>query len=344
MIVNTTRLSAYASVVVALALMFLASCGPPPRPPEPTDLFWPLPPDLPKIQYVKSIYNEDDIGRVYTLKEKLFGKDYLDSLTRPYGVHTRRGIMLVSDISRRRVLLFDLVNKRLRVLGDDGAITTPASAATDLSGTIYVADTGGSKIAVYGPDGAYRTAYIFKGSRLVSVALNEALGRVYAVDREGHRVVAFGLDGRHHFEFGGRGSADGKFNYPLDITVAANGDVYVLDAGNFRVQIFSAEGRFLSKFGSVGDRPGMFANPKGIAVDSEGHIYVTDAAFSNLQIFDREGNVLLFIGQLGPRRGDFHLPGGVSIDENDRIYVADQMNGRVQVFQYLKTQGSTSTP
>jgi DNA-binding beta-propeller fold protein YncE len=256
----------------------------------------------------------------------------------------RHGTLLVADIALRRVLIFDLVNKRLRVLGEEGALITPASAAADLSGTVYVADTGGAKIAVYGPGGAYRTAFILKGSRPVAVALNEALGRLYAVDREGHCVVVFGLDGTRLFEFGGRGGADGKFNIPLDITVGANGDVYVLDAGNFRVQIFTAEGGFLSKFGAVGDRPGMFANPKGIALDSEGHIYVTDAAFSNVQIFDRRGNVLLFLGQLGPRPGYFHLPAGIAIDESDRIYVADQLNGRIQVFQYMKTQESGSMP
>lgn len=344
MIVKTTRLSTNSLVTAALALMLLTSCAPPPRPPEPDNLFWPLPPDPPKIKYIKSIYNEDDIGRVYSLKEKLFGKEYADTMARPYGVRARNGNILVADIALRRVLIFDLVNKRLRVLGEEGALVTPASAVADRSGTVYVADTGGAKVAVYGPEGAYRTAFILKGSRPVAVALNEALGRLYAVDREGHRVVVFGLDGTRISEFGERGSADGKFNIPLDITVAANGDVYVLDAGNFRVQIFTAEGRFLSKFGSVGDRPGMFANPKGIALDSDGHIYVTDAAFSNVQIFDPQGNVLLFLGQLGERPGYFHLLAGIAVDENDRIYVADQLNGRIQVFQYLKTQGSTSTP
>jgi len=341
---NTTRLSAYPSVAAALALMLLASCGPPPRSPEPDNLFWPLPPDPPKIKYIQSIYNEDDIGRVYSLKERLFGKEYGDAMTRPYGVRAQYGNVIVSDIALRRVLIFDLVKKRLRVLGEEGALVTPASSVADVSGTVYVADTGGAKIAVYGPEGTYRTSFILKGSKPVAVALNEALGRLYAVDREGHRVIVFGLNGSRLFEFGERGNADGKFNIPIDITVGTNGDVYVLDAGNFRVQIFTADGRFLSKFGAVGDRPGMFANPKGIALDSEGHIYVTDAAFSNVQVFDRQGIVLLFMGQLGPRPGYFHLPAGISIDKNDRIYVADQLNGRIQIFQYLKTQASATKP
>jgi len=336
MTVNTMRLGTYPAVLAALALVFLVSCGPPPRSTEPDNLVWPLPPDLPKIRYIQSIYKEDDIGRVYSLKEKLFGKEYADKMGRPYGVSVRGGHILVSDIALRRVLIFDLETKRLRVLGEEGALTTPASAVADRTGTTYVADAGGAKVVVYGPDGAYRTAFGLKGGRPVAVAIDQERKQLYVVDREGHRVAVYSLDGARLFEFGGRGNGDGKFNIPLDIAVGADGKIFVLDSGNFRVQAFTPEGRFLSKFGSVGDRPGTFANPKGLALDSDGHIYVTDAAFSNIQIFDAEGNVLLFIGQLGPQPGNFHLPAGISIDEHDRIYVADQLNARIQVFQYLK--------
>lgn len=334
----------FPAVLVALALLYGGACGPPPRAPEPGNLVWPLPPDAPRIKYIQSIYTEDDIGRVYSLKEKLFGKEYADAMDRPYGVGVRHGKLLIADIALRRALVFDLVAKRLSVLGEEGALVTPASAIPDRTGAVYVADAGGGKVAVYGSDGAYRTAFILKGGRPVAVALNEAAQRLYVVDREAHRVVAFGLDGAKLFEFGERGNADGKFNIPLGIAVGADGSVYVLDAGNFRVQIFTPDGLFRSKFGQVGDRPGMFGNPKGIALDSEGHIYVTDAAFSNVQIFDAQGNVLLFFGQLGPRPGNFHLPAGISIDEQDRIYVADQLNARIQVFQYLKDPARGRTP
>jgi len=158
MTVTTARYRAYTSAPAALALLFLVSCGPPSRPPEPDNLFWPLPPDPPKIKYIQSISNEDDIGRIYSLKEKLFGKEYADSMSRPYGVSLHHGRLLVSDIGLRRVLVFDLVQKRLRILGEEGALITPASAVEDGSGTIYVADAGGGKLALVGPRGVAVTA------------------------------------------------------------------------------------------------------------------------------------------------------------------------------------------
>lgn len=325
------------------ASLLLIACQPPPRI-EPTGLAWPVPPAQPRIKYLQSIYTEDDIGRIYTFREKLFGKDYYDGMARPYGVSARNGRLLVSDIFLRRVLLFDLEKKHLSNLGAEGGIRLPVSAVADSTRTMYIADGTNGKIAVYDPDGTYRTAYPLENAKPVGLAVNDALGRLYIVDRGGHRVIVLALDGTPLFEFGGRGTADGKLNIPLDLAIDRQGRVLVLDSGNFRVQIFTADGAFLFKFGMVGDRPGMFANPKGIATDSDGNIYVTDAAFCNFQIFDEKGSTLMFVGELGTAPGMLHLPGGIAVDEKDRIYVADQLNSRVQVFQYLKAAEPTATP
>lgn len=325
-------------ISILAAVLFFTACGPAPRRIEPGNLFWPMPPSPPKIRYLESIYSEDDIGRVYTLKEKLFGKDYLDSLARPYGVFARRGSIIVTDISLRRVLIFDLAAKKLRFIGEEGSVQLPSAAVDNRQGNVYVADAAQPRIAVYDASGKYRTAFLLNDAKPVALAVNDSLGRLYVVDRHGHKVVVLNLDGKSLFEFGGQGEENGRFNIPLSIALDRAGKAYVLDSGNFRVQIFDQDGKFIGKFGSVGDRPGFFANPKGIAVDSEGHIYVTDAAFSNFQIFDQQGNTLLYIGMLGAQPGQLHLPAGISIDENDRICVADQFNRRIEIFQYLKDQ------
>ncbi len=330
--------------VCITVLLITSGCVPAFNRIEPENLVWPLPPNPPRIKYIQSIYEEDDIGRVYSFKEKLFGKEYYDTIARPYGVSSRGGQLLVTDLGRKVVFKFNLREKRLSFLGGDGTLQVPTSAAADAAGNCYVADAGDSKIVVYDAGGAYKTQYPLGGGRPVALAVHDALGRLYVLDRSGHQVSVLGLDGSRLFAFGGQGDDDGQFNIPLSIALDTKGRIYVLDSGNFRIQIFDAEGNFISKFGQVGDRSGMFANPKGIAVDSEGHIYVTDAAFSNFQIFDDQGRFLLFVGNLGPLPGQLHLPGGIGIDENDRIYVADQFNRRVQVFQYLKQSLSEAIP
>lgn len=324
------------AVAGTLFLGILASCAPPSRPPEPKDLFWPLPPDQPRIQYLRSIYTEDDIGRVYSFWEKLFGKEYDDSLYRPYGVFARQDRLLVSDLVSRRVAIFDLEQRTMKSAAWDGTAKTPAGIVSDSQGTIYVADAGSDRVLLYNSKGDYLSALIIPGSKPVAVALNEKRGRIYVVDRRNHQVVVLDLKGQELFRFGGQGSMKGQFNMPIDIALSSRGDLYVLDSGNFSVQRFDPEGVFLSRFGGVGDRPGKLSNAKGIALDSADHVYVTDAAYNNFQIFDSEGNILLAVGSLGVTPGRFYLPAGIYIDEHDRIYVADQLNGRVQVFQYLK--------
>lgn len=327
---RTSVLSAFLLIVLA------AACGPERRQPEPDNLFWPLPPDPPRIRYLQSVYSEDDIGREYSFVEKLFGKDYFDRLMRPYGVSARGNKIIVADIMLKRVLIFDRTTKRLRVVGEEGAVQLPAGAVFGRDETLYVADSSGGKVALYAPSGKYKTAFLMKEGKPVGLALDEKRSRLYVTDIANHRVVVFGLDGERLFTFGSKGNGPGQFNLPLGIALDDAGTAYVLDAWNYRVQLFDPDGAFLARFGSVGDGPGFLANPKGIALDSEGHIYITDAAFNNVQIFDREGRVLLAVGSLGPQPGQMHLPAGIAVDEQDRIYVADQMNGRVQVFQYLK--------
>lgn len=333
---NFLRTSSRYCASLLCIILVSAACSPAVRRFEPTDLVWPPLPSQPKIKYIQSIYTEDDIGRTYSLKERLFGKDYDDTLKRPYNVHVSRNNILITDIGAKFVQVLDLTEKRMRVVGGGGSLRYPVAAVSDASGAIYIADVGNAKVMVYEENGAYRTSYAVDNGKPVALAINERLGTLYVVDRQRHRVLAFDKQGQQLFTFGSFGSGNGNFNVPLAIAIGADDKLYVLDSGNFRVQVFDAKGGFLFKFGDVGDRAGLFANPKGVALDSAGHIYVTDAAFSNFQVFDQQGNVLLYVGQMGPAPGQMHLPGGIAIDDQDRIYVADQLNKRIEVFQYLK--------
>ena len=321
--------------VFAILLAIVSGCSPS-RVPEPQDLFWPMPPEKPRIHYIQSIYSEDSIGHEYSIKEILFGKSYMDTMARPYGVSARANRVYVTDIINMRVMIYDLNLKKYIPVGEDVPVRVPSVALAKGDGTLFVADAAGSRIVVYDAGGAYRTAYQLANVKPVALAYNEKLRRIYVMDRIGHKVIVLDDAGAKQFEFGGRGRGEGQFNMAMSIAVDRNGKIYVLDTGNFRIQIFDADGKFLNAFGSVGDRPGFLANPKGIAVDSDGHIYVTDAAFSNFQIFDPQGNVLLVVGKMGSAPGQLYLPAGIFVDEQDRVYVADQFNRRISVFQYLK--------
>ena len=313
--------------------------------PSPTrDIVWPLPPDLPRIKYVKSISTSGDVEKesfMDRVKRVLVGGDPEARLVKPYAVHADKdGRVFVVDTGWRKVLAFDYANEKFFILGVDGPgmLSGPSGVTTDSEGRIYVVDGFQRRVVVYDRDGDFLYAIGKRGQfeQPVAVAVNDSLERVYVVDRKKHHIQVFGMgQGEFLFEFGKRGTDDGQFNIPTQLFIDSGGTIYVTDTFNFRVQIFEPDGRFISKFGAVGTALGHFSKPKGIAVDGEGHIYVVDAAFNNVQIFDKEGKLLLFFGGFGYRPGQFWLPAGMHIDSQNRIYVADQYNHRINVYQYL---------
>jgi len=323
-----------------------------------SEIVWPLPPDPPRVRYLRTYYGSQDFENKKKKKwRRLFlgpEAEKVTALVKPYGVTTdAKGRIYVTDTGLGAVLIFDEEEKTVSVLGDSGHVrlSTPIGIAIDSQDRIFVADSALHQVVVFNQAGEPVMALGRDENLQVpsGLAVDAERNRLLVTDSHEHKVFVYGLDGVAMGGWGGRGNGDGEFNFPTNIAVDASGRVYVVDTGNFRVQVFDSEGKFLSKFGQAGDGFGDFHRPKGIAIDSEGHVYVVDAAFNNVQIFDTEGSLLLFVGSYGKGPGNFWVPAGIHIDGQDRIYVADQINGRVQVFQYLseskkQESGSRSAP
>ena len=333
--------------LLALSFSLIIGCATVRKPPE---IVWPLPPDPPRIKYVKSISKVEDIQErsVFTwIKEMIIGKDPTARLGKPYAVHARNGRIYVADSAWKKVLVFDTEKHDFFVLGLEGpgVLAKPLGVTTDSQGRIYVTDTLQNRAVVYDRDGNFLFAMGEAGrfDQPVGIAIHEPLKRIYIVDTRKHNVSVFDMEGRFLFDFGGRGTEDGKLNFPTNISIDKEGKVYIMDTFNFRVQIFDPDGKLLNKFGGVGTGLGQFSKPKGIGVDSEGHIYVTDAAFNNVQIFNQQGQLLLFFGEFGNRPWQFWLPAGLYIDEKDQIYVADQYKKKINIYQYLPEKPASNT-
>ena len=333
--------------LIALSFSLIAGCATVRKPPE---IVWPLPPESPRIKYVKSISKVADIQEksFFTwIKEILIGKDPTAGLGKPYAVHARNGRIYVADSAWKKVLVFDTEKHEFFVLGLEGpgVLAKPLGVTTDSQGRIYVTDTLQNRAVVYDRDGNFLFA-LGEAGRFdvpVGIAIHEPLKRIYIVDTRKHNISAFDMEGRFLFDFGGRGTEDGKLNFPTNISIDKEGKIYIMDTFNFRVQIFDPDGKYLNKFGGIGTGFGQFSKPKGIAVDSEGHIYVSDAAFNNVQIFNQEGQLLLFFSEFGNRPWQLWLAAGLYIDENDQIYVADQYNKKINIYQYLPEKPAADT-
>lgn len=149
----------------------------------------------------------------------------------------------------------------------------------------------------------------------------------------------------HRLSWGGPGSGDGQFNYPLGIAADGAGNVYVVDAGNNRIQKFASDGTYLTQWGGSGTGNGQFTSPAGVGVSADGVVYVTDAESHRVQRFDSSGAYLGQWGELGNAPGQFDHPYGIAVNADGQVYVADTFNSRIQRFgptgAYLGLWGSS---
>ena len=303
---------------------------------------WPL--NQPKIVYKGSLtgFAEEGKNGVSTLRAIAFGRESKGLFSNPVAFSLGEdGRMAVADRGAKCVHLYipqDKSYQRITRAGKGMAFKSPVSVAFDREGRMYVTDSMLRRVVVFDREGQFQK--VISGVdgeeflRPTGLTFDPSRRALYLVDTMRHKVFVMDRIGAKLFEFGGRGSQKGNFNFPTHICFGPDRRVYVTDAMNFRIQIFSSHGDFIGSFGHHGDGSGDFAMPKGVAVDKKGVIYVVDALFDNVQLFNEWGDFLLTVGKRGRGPGEFWLPSGVFIDNrHNRLYVCDTFNKRVQIFE-----------
>jgi len=304
------------------AIALVAGCAAPSSkaPVERPALFYPLPPDPPRIQHLASYASAVDLQtKDGGLKDFLLGDEKKKSaLVRPYGVAMFDGKIYVADTRAPGLAVFDLKARTYSLMTGKGSgrLQRPFNVAIDADGTKYVTDIARNQVLVYDRADSFVTAYGGQnGFRPVDVAI--ARERLYVVDIGGHEVqVLDKRTGKLQFKFGRNGDPEKVkwMHQPTNLVIGGDGDVYVVETGNFRVARYTADGKFVREYGEAGQSPGQFARPKGIAMDRAGRLYVGDSAFQNIQIFDRDGRVLMAFGQSIEDVQGLNLPAGIAVD------------------------------
>lgn len=316
------------------------------------DLFWPLPPDPPRVRWLAEYSDmakvKNPVVKKASWMDKVTGAKTLEErmdLRKPYGITAdARGRIYTADTELKMVFVIDpaahTVERR------EGTSRTPMSlpvgVALDAEGRLFVSDADTHSITCFTSTGQ-PVAYFGTANlgRPGGIAIDKGRNRLYAADAKNSRIAVFDTQTMKFVAYYGSPSKPGThepgtFLAPTNVAVDRKGWIYIADTWNYRVQVLDQTGKFVRMFGAQGDRPGEFIRPKGIAVDSEDHIYVADAEFNNFQILSPEGKPLLAIGSLGTDPGQFALIAGLYIDAKDQIYTTEMFKGRLQVFQYIK--------
>lgn len=314
-----------------------------PRPANPLlSPCWPPPPSWPCIKFVQSVEVPADFGIAPKFWQKTInllvgGNRGAEPWINPFGLcMAGDNTLCFTDTTRGEVVCVDQSKPALWRWNQIGTnhLVSPVGIAC-VSGLVYVADSGLSRVLTATPQGQLRGELDYPFQRPVAVAAG--CGRIYVVDAKSCRVQIFTEAGKWIQSLGGSGNGIGEFNRPTHIAIDAKGWVYVTDSLNSRIQVFDGDGRFLRTIGCSGDSSGHFGRPKGVAVDRQGHIFVVDALFAVVQIFDQTGLLLLDFGEPGQENGQFWLPTGIAVNDNGLMAVADSYNHRIQLFQMLST-------
>jgi DNA-binding beta-propeller fold protein YncE len=279
-------------------------------------LFYPSPPQRPRVQYLTKFANADDLEGAPSLLMRFLVGDTTShrKLRKPTGVASHDGVIYVADPGWETLLILDMNTRSFGALGarGPGQLKVPIAVAVDGTGNKFVADTGRKQVVQFNAKNEFVRAFGNPDKvRPTGVAVDER--NLYFSDRDGHRVVV--MDRRTKATIatiGEFGSREGQFNIPTSLALDSDGHLYVTDGGNFRIQEFDSDGDFVKSYGLQGDGPGTFARPRGIGVDRGGHLYAVDAAFENVQIWDTSNaQVLMAFAGPGVGEGDAYLPASV---------------------------------
>ena len=334
--------NAFWSTLALLLLALCPGCESTPSMAKHEAVFYPQPPQPPRLQFLVSLSGEQDLGREmskfasFVVSKPIVTKP----IGKPYGVALHEGKLFVCDTGTSSVDILDLKDRSFRYFTPtgEGQFITPINIAVDHDGTRYITDAARGQVLIYGADDHYIGAIgaraakgkkpLVAGAQVPPAAGQEALkptdvliagNRLYLTDLNSRTVQVYDKAKREllftipHDPSVAEGNS--KLFSPVNLAMDIQGRLYVSDLGAFRVQQYDPDGRFLRSFGAgTGDKPGEFARPKGVAVDRDGRVYVVDAATQVVQIFDQEGRLLLFFGEMLPNAPGLDLPAKVIID------------------------------
>ena len=205
----------------------------------------------------------------------------------PWGVAVNNdGQLLVVEQGRHYISICNDNGRNNKSFSSRGCgpdqLQYPYGVAISATGNILVCDKGNSRINIFSPDGKSLQCIGTIGNGPLQfnaphcIAVHTHSNKIYVTEYSNDRVQILNEDLTYCSTFGSKGSDNGQFQRPYDISFDSTGNVYVADTGNHRVQVFTANGEHIRQFGKKGSGEGELDRPIGIAIDTNDILYVSE--------------------------------------------------------------------
>lgn len=352
------------TLIAALSIVLLAGCAAP-KVKQAGPVFFPPPPNPPRLQFLTAISGSADIEeKKDTFSLFIAGKPEEDKnieILKPYGVTVHKKKIYVCDLAGR-IAVIDPAKKTFEFFRGNGygGLKKPINLTFDEAGNMYVTDMERKEILVFDPSGVFIQAIGKEyGMKPTDVIVDADF--VYVLDYAANEIKLFDKKDGKLVRSIGKSETSQSLALPTNFTLDNQNAFRVTNIGIAKVTQLDKDGHLLGSFGKQGDGFGDFARPKGIAADPEGRIYVVDAGHQNVQIFNETGRLLMFFGGFGTTPGSMNLPTGISVVKADidffqqfadpsfelqyLVFVTNQYgNAKLSVYGLGKRKGEIDKP
>ena len=208
------------------------------------------------------------------------------------------------------------------------------SLSVDLSGSIYVSDTGNNRILKFSYDGnlikivggfgwekeQFYSPYDIHASSVLDI---------FVADYNNHRIERYDKDLNYISSLYSNENWEEQlqFGYPIGVASSIHGELIIIDRENVRLLKLNSFGEPEMSFGDFAEGKGRLLQPTQVAISPDDKIYVSDSQANKIIVFDYFGNYLTEIGT-----NFLKQPQGIFYSPMKFLFVADQGNKRVVVF------------
>ena len=297
-------------------------------------VFFPPPPEVPRLQFLTSLSGPEDLGVQETggFERFVLGEpEAMENIAAPYGMALFQGKLYVCDVGRKMVAVFDLRNRIFGYLTQDRRLMKPVNIFIDDNGWKYVADSTAGLVFVFdhndnlisllGRQLKINPIDVVVRGELCYVT-DYASNQVVVMNKvTGEEIIRIGIRRREVLQVEPESELPpGEFSLISDLALDQQGNIYVTDKAGARITQFNPSGIFRRTIGRPGDNINDFVRPKGIAIDRENRIWIVDAATEVAKIYNQQEQLLLLFGLPGHKPGAMNLPAKIIVDYDNVAY------------------------